>query len=217
VFGASTVAYGPAASNAYADVICRMFVSEVLNGASLGRAVLVARQRFVQAQSFLDPTDLKTLAQFNLLGDPAAVAFVTSPPAAPALPGSRRVAAPKSVPTPATSPVVLMRRGQLASIGAALARSTFACADLPRRRAGLTVAALAGLLGRALPGRTTIRTFDAETPSEPPPEAQAIVDTAGTSPRAHVAYVPRASTRPPSLVVVREAGAEPEVRVVERK
>ena len=103
VFGASTVAYGPAASNAYADVICRMFVSEVLNGASLGRAVLVARQRFVQAQSFLDPTDLKTLAQFNLLGDPAAVAFVTSPPAPPALPGSRRVAAPKSVPTPATS------------------------------------------------------------------------------------------------------------------
>ena len=217
VFGASTVAYGPAASNAYADVICRMFVAEVLNGASLGRAVLVARQQFVQAQSFLDPTDLKTLAQFNLLGDPATVAFVTPPPAAPALPGSRRVAAPKSIPTPATSPVVLMRRGQLASIGAALARSTFACADLPRRRAGLTVTALAGLLGRALPGRTTIRTFDAETPSKPPPEAQAIVDTAGTAPRAHVAYVARAGIRPPSLVVVREAGAEPEVRVVERK
>jgi hypothetical protein len=63
----------------------------------------------------------------------------------------------------------------------------------------------------------TIRTFDAVKPAEPPPAAQAVVDTAGVTPRAHVAYVPRPGTRPPSLVVVREAGAEPEVRVVERK
>jgi hypothetical protein len=216
VFGASTVAYGPAASNAYADVICRLFVSEVLGGASLGRAVLVARQQFVQAQAFLDPTDLKTLAQFTLFGDPAAVPFVTSPPT-PALPRGRRLAAPKSVPTPATSPAVLMRRGQLASVGAALFRSTFACADVPRRRAGLTATALATLLGRALPGRMTIRTFDAGTPAEPPAAAQAVAHNADVTPRAHVAYLPRAGTRPPSLVVVREAGAEPEVRVVERK
>ena len=56
VFGASTVAYGPATSNNYADVMCRLFVEEVLGGASLGRAALSARQRFVQSQSFLDPS-----------------------------------------------------------------------------------------------------------------------------------------------------------------
>jgi hypothetical protein len=43
----------------------------VLEGASLGRAALMARQRFIQETSELDPVDLKTLAQFNLLGDPS--------------------------------------------------------------------------------------------------------------------------------------------------
>jgi hypothetical protein len=214
VFGPSTVAYGPAASNNYADVICRMFLTEALGGASLGRAALVARQQFVQAQSFLDPTDLKTLAQFNLLGDPAAVPFV--PPAAPhAAPTARRRA--KAVPTPVTSLAVLMRRGQLASVGGALSRSTFACADEPRPRAGLTSTALAGLLGRRVAKGVTIRTFDAGAPPELAVAAAGLGFTGRTAPRAHVAYLPRAGPRPPSLVVVREAGAEPEVRVVERK
>jgi len=214
VFGASTVAYGPAASNNYADLICRMFLAEVLGGASLGRAALVARQQFVQAQSFLDPTDLKTLAQFNLLGDPAAVPFVSA--AAPhAAPAARR--GTKAVPTPATSLAVLMRRGQLASVGGALSRSTFACADEPRLRAGLTSAALAGLLGRKVARSVTIRTFDAGAPTELAVAAQGFGTSDRTTPRAHVAYLPRAGTRPPSLVVVREAGADPDVRVVERK
>ena len=72
VFGSANVSYGPAAANAYADVICQLFVSEVLAGAFLGRAALTARQRFVQGESFLDPSDLKTLGQFDLLGDPSA-------------------------------------------------------------------------------------------------------------------------------------------------
>jgi len=43
----------------------------VLAGASLGRAALEARQRFAALYTHLDPTDLKTLAQFYLLGDPS--------------------------------------------------------------------------------------------------------------------------------------------------
>jgi hypothetical protein len=202
VFGASTVAYGPSSSNAYADVICRMFMAEVLGGASLGRAALLARQQFVQSQSFLDPTDLKTLAQFNLLGDPAAVPFVLA---------AHKTSA-KTVPTPATSAAVLMRRTQLASVGAALSHSTYACADTPRRRAGLSAQALRDLLGRGVPDATTIRTFEAT-----PPAAHAAMHHVRLAPRAHVAYLPRSGRRPPSLVVVREAGAEPLVRVLERK
>jgi hypothetical protein len=207
VFGSSTVAYGPSTSNAYADVICRMFVAEVLGGASLGRAVLLARQQFVQSQSFLDPTDIKTLAQFNLLGDPAAVPFVVSNHIKPKA---------KTVPTPPTSQAVLMRRHQLASVGAALTRSTYACAETARRRATLGRDTLAGLLGGTVPAATTIRTFEAT-----PPQAHAITAHPSTAarlaPRAHVAYLPRSGRRPPSLVVVREAGAEPDVRIVERK
>jgi hypothetical protein len=56
----------------------------VLGGASLGRAALLARQRFVQQTAELDPVDLKTLGQFNLLGDPsihpAAIPSATSVP-----------------------------------------------------------------------------------------------------------------------------------------
>lgn len=83
-FGSSTIAYGPAAGNGAADLITQYFLAAVLGGASLGRAALVARQRFVQQTSELDPVDLKTLAQFSLLGDPSLVpAVVESPTGVP--------------------------------------------------------------------------------------------------------------------------------------
>jgi hypothetical protein len=70
-FGSSTIAYGPAEGNGAADLITKYFVLALLEGASLGRAALLARQRFVQQTAELDPVDLKTLAQFSLLGDPS--------------------------------------------------------------------------------------------------------------------------------------------------
>lgn len=69
--GSSTIAYGPADSNGAADLLTQYFLLAVLEGASTGRAMLMARQRFVQQTAELDPMDLKTLAQFSLLGDPA--------------------------------------------------------------------------------------------------------------------------------------------------
>ncbi len=71
VLGASTIAYGPVDSNGAADLLTQYFLLEVLGGASLGRAALMARQRFIAQTAELDPADLKTLAQFNLLGDPS--------------------------------------------------------------------------------------------------------------------------------------------------
>jgi hypothetical protein len=70
-FGSSTIAYGPSEGNGQADLICQYFIDEVLDGASLGEATLKARHRFAQAYTHLDPTDLKTMIQFNLLGDPS--------------------------------------------------------------------------------------------------------------------------------------------------
>jgi hypothetical protein len=70
-FGSTTVAYGPAEGNGSADLICQFFLRSVFKGASLGRAALEARQRFIEASPELDPVDLKTLAQFNLYGDPS--------------------------------------------------------------------------------------------------------------------------------------------------
>ncbi len=70
-FGSSTIAYGPSEGNGQADLICQYFLEEVLNGMSLGEAALRARHRFSGAYTHLDPMDLKTAVQFNLLGDPS--------------------------------------------------------------------------------------------------------------------------------------------------
>jgi hypothetical protein len=69
--GSTTVAYGPADKNESADLICRYFLESMKAGASLGRALLEARQRFVKEAAPLSPIDLKTIAQFLLLGDPS--------------------------------------------------------------------------------------------------------------------------------------------------
>lgn len=77
--GSSTIAYGPAEGNGAADLICQFFIQRLLAGASLGRAALEARQRFVRETNVLDPADLKTLAQFSLIGDPSIVPVVGGP------------------------------------------------------------------------------------------------------------------------------------------
>lgn len=70
--GSSTIAYGPSTGQGLADLICQYFVINVHEGASTGRAMLEARQKFLNVSGpHLDPYELKTLAQFYLLGDPS--------------------------------------------------------------------------------------------------------------------------------------------------
>jgi len=76
--GSTTIAYGPADDNGAADLICQHFLLNLLEGASIGRAALMARQQFVADTGQMDPFDLKTLAQFCLLGDPGVHPVATS-------------------------------------------------------------------------------------------------------------------------------------------
>lgn len=69
--GSTTIAYGPADRNGAADLICQFFLKNIRDGASVGRAALMARQQFVAKVQQMDPMDLKTLAQFCLYGDPS--------------------------------------------------------------------------------------------------------------------------------------------------
>ena len=70
--GSSTIAYGPSDGQGLADLITQYFIKNVLEGASTGRAFLEARQHFLSSCGpHLDPYELKTLAQFYLLGDPS--------------------------------------------------------------------------------------------------------------------------------------------------
>ncbi len=71
-FGSTTIAYGDDRSDTTAaDLMVRHFLLRALSGTSLGRAALEARQAFVGGRLDIDPIDLKTLAQFVLLGDPS--------------------------------------------------------------------------------------------------------------------------------------------------
>ncbi len=70
--GSSTIAYGPATGQGLADLICQYFIINVHEGASSGRALLEARQKFLNVSGpNLDPYELKTLAQFYILGGPS--------------------------------------------------------------------------------------------------------------------------------------------------
>jgi hypothetical protein len=79
-FGSTTIAYGPEQGNGAADLITQYFLINILAGASTGRACLQARQKFVEGQKMEDPVNLKTLAQFILLGDPSATPCLMETP-----------------------------------------------------------------------------------------------------------------------------------------
>jgi len=68
-WGSTTIAYGPATTNNNADLICQYFFQKVLAGSSIGEAALLARQNLASIAKTISPTNLKTLAQFILLGD----------------------------------------------------------------------------------------------------------------------------------------------------
>ena len=79
-WGSTNIAYGPAQTTNWADLMCQYFLSSVLHGASLGRAAAEARQNYIrQCGTDLSPYDLKTLAQFILLGDPSLTPFKLAP------------------------------------------------------------------------------------------------------------------------------------------
>lgn len=71
MLGSTNIAYGPASGNGQADFMAQFFLKEVLAGASTGRALLQARQSFIASQTMSSPVNMKTLAQFLLLGDPS--------------------------------------------------------------------------------------------------------------------------------------------------
>jgi hypothetical protein len=69
--GPTCISYGGRTTPDAADVFVRMVGEQLLAGASLGRALLTARQRYVAEQPVMTPVDLKLLAQFSLIGDPS--------------------------------------------------------------------------------------------------------------------------------------------------
>jgi hypothetical protein len=143
--GSTTTAYGPADGNGQADLVCRYALEGVMNGASSGRALLDARQRYIREIGVMGPEDLKTIAQFDLLGDPSLVAVAT--------PG-RVIPGGKGVPQQS----LVQRRAVLRATGRALDATVPRASRTRARQAGVSGAELAqeaGLPASALTGGVT--------------------------------------------------------------
>ncbi len=149
VMGASTLAYGPEASMGAADLVTRYFLAEVHDGASLGRALLEARQRFVREHGELDPVDLKTFVQFDLLGDPSITPV--------------RVPLPKTAPKAlqATSAGTRLRRQALARVGDSLPGVVVRAAPDPVHAQPSRVMAAAQRAGVTPPPDAAVQTYRA--------------------------------------------------------
>jgi hypothetical protein len=170
-FGSTTIAYGPASGNAEADLLCQYFLRYVLNGASLGRATLQARQQFVQdfttAGTSMSSVDLKTLAQFNLLGDPALQPIQGA--AAHAVPPGAAGIATKSV-FVATNPddgaARKLRREQLVGIGNTLKAKTSVSKAATQRAPRSDLAQILTLLAsQSGASQISLASFDADIPA----------------------------------------------------
>jgi hypothetical protein len=122
--GSTTVAYGPSATNDWADLMCQYFYHSVLGGASLGRSLLQARQSYITHKSRLTGTDLKTLAQYLLLGDPSITPVAAAAAPSPTTPLMKVGAGFRAVSPKAEADIErATRRQELAQNGLALAAS----------------------------------------------------------------------------------------------
>jgi hypothetical protein len=117
--GSTTVAYGPARTNGLADLVCRYFVEEARAGASLGSALLSARVTFAHRSGPLSPVDLKTLAQFLLLGDPSLRAVARKKAA-----GSGKTTAANAMASHVKRRAAIAANATVVTRGAAVAEST---------------------------------------------------------------------------------------------
>jgi hypothetical protein len=196
-FGSSTIAYGPPSGNGDADLMCQYFFESVLGGASLGRATLEARHQFAKSAPELDPVDLKTMAQFNLLGDPS-IQPVTLQATHEALALIKSIRAGKAK----MSPEVFERRSRRRQLFAegALLSETKAVASLERSDevSAATIRIMKGLAKEAGMPSVRIMSFKIERPTLRTKSIyRALTDSFAKPAAFHVAFSRLGSDRDP--------------------
>lgn len=213
--GSTTIAYGPASGNGSADLICQYFLAQVLAGASLGRATLEARHKFVQNATMTDPADLKTIAQFVLLGDPSVQPVAKSKPHLVPLSNIAKALGTKldsKAMMAAAAAARQDRRRALYTVGSQLmATQPFAAITAPGAMTAVTRRALNKLAAEVGMQQFDILSFTVKTPSAAARAgAKAIKGLESAAAMFHVATSP--ATKGPgkgrygSLLIAREVG-----------
>jgi hypothetical protein len=207
--GSTTIAYGLADDIASADLICASFLQHVLEGSSTGLAALQARQDFVKKSKLSDPADLKTLGQFNLLGDPS-IHPVASKATAKPKPKGKGLVATAAATTQLNDDGHRERRAALRERASALAAQS----HTPRAMATDPDAASRARAAVAEMGLNpgSVKTFAIDGPPSMPKRAFGLVASdATTSARIHAVTLRdddaiREARRPPgfSVAILRE-------------
>jgi hypothetical protein len=133
-FGSSTIAFGESVGLSAADLSTQYFLQSILKGASTGRATLQARQEYILKHSELNPIDLKTLAQFNLLGD-RSIHPVRVQKTSPKI---KALKMPQSSTGANVSQGIIERRASLVSKGMGLGQSASAASTSSRTEVSTT-------------------------------------------------------------------------------
>jgi len=139
-FGSSTIAYGPSDTNDWADLICQYFLQHLRSGSSAGRACLEARVQYIKRAHTLSPTDLKTLAQFSLMGDPAVTPVVSPVTPAHVMAVGKRAKAPQAARSSMGQAGRFLRRETLRAAAKAARQTVYVASlrkgeDSPRAKA----------------------------------------------------------------------------------
>jgi len=172
----TTISYGPADGNENADVICQLFLEQVLRGASLGRAFLEARLGYIRSQSVVDPYDEKTLAQFVLLGDPSIHPF--------AEPATEPKGKAKTGAKEAVFAARAQRRVRLAKTGLRLGNTSAYTTAV--RKPKPTASRLCSELAKREPGFNKVRIFQVRDPGAKQAGAGKAL---GNLPQAHNVFI----------------------------
>jgi hypothetical protein len=207
-FGSSTIAYGPASGNGSADLLCQYFLRRVLAGASIGRAALEARQEFATAGPDLDPVDIKTIAQFSLLGDPSILPVAIPTPHTAMVSGLAK-GSRKAGATVGTIPANLTPQARAERRKQALTKGLFIRANQPVA-CRMNRASVAGALGKALlrlagvanitkPKTMSFRIRPGSAPAGDARTKKAFATTEAKQPKATAYHVAIGSRRAPGL------------------
>jgi hypothetical protein len=232
--GSSTIAYGCSdPPTGAADLLCQYFLELVLQGVSIGGAVLGARQRFVKKNSPLDPFDLKTVAQFDLFGDPSLRA-VASSSAGRSSPGAKTLRSSKGSTTDGEPGRAAHERAAaqlaattFASVAGGPSASTRVRTELAKAASarGLQLGALSSFVAKAPPSTAPLARKSASAAHalrggkarpKAPEEARFYVAFAKASKRAKVPTEERRFTAE-VVYVAREFGGKVQVRELQQK
>jgi hypothetical protein len=183
-FGSTTIAYGPSDGNDNADLICQYFLQSLLGGASIGRALLEARQEFIHNANMSDPANVKTIAQFNLYGDPSLAPVKLAHSVA--LTSAKGAA--KTIADTGKRVERMMRRRDLFSRGLALGKSQPTISKVAAKLIGAIHAALEKTAKKHGMKPTRILTFEIKQPSVAKSMPKALVAPELLPSRVHIVF-----------------------------